>query len=121
MEVNKLFNVVIKERNIVICKNAKIADGFWDRMVGLMFLKNMDGFDGLLISPCNQIHTFFMRFSIDLIFLSRKNRVVKIIHDKSPWKMSLMYFKAIKVLEIKSLDLKQEIKVGDEVTFVCIN
>ena len=121
MAVETRFKAVCKTSKISICNEMKIADGIFDRMIGLMFIDKMDNFDGLLIKPCNQIHTFFMKFDIDLIFLNNKNEIIKIVYNKKPWRMSLLYFRASKVLEIKSGCLNKEILEGEKVEFICIN
>jgi len=98
-----------------ICENVKIAQSFVERSLGLMFMDEMRGFDGLLISPCNSIHTHFMRFSLDVLFLSTENKVVKVIKNMKPWRMSWIYFSANKVLELPAGTLPEGISPGDEV------
>ena len=74
------------------------AQSIIDRARGLMFLKSTD--KALLLLPCNSIHTFFMRFPIDALFVDRNNRIVQIIRDIKPFRIILPVFKASKVLEI---------------------
>lgn len=104
----------------VLSKDVLIADTMMDRLIGLMFKKKLVGADGLLIQPCNSIHTFFMRYSLDIVFISAENRVVKIIRDLKPWRMTWIYFKARKTLELPAGKLPQDLKEGDllEVTHV---
>lgn len=64
---------------------AKVADNFLDRFLGLMGRKAPPQNHGLLLSPCNSIHMMFMRFAIDAIFLDRDNRIVKIVPHLRPW------------------------------------
>lgn len=64
---------------------AKVADSFLDRFLGLMGRKSLPEKQGLLLSPCNSIHMMFMRFAIDAIFLDRDNRIVKIVPHLRPW------------------------------------
>ncbi|MFZ4712709.1 MAG: DUF192 domain-containing protein [Bacteriovoracaceae bacterium] len=101
----------------VIAQKALLADGFFDRLIGLMFKKQMIGFDALLIIGSNSIHTCFMRFNIDVVFLSRDNKVVKIFKDMKPWRFTLLYLKAMKVIELPGGSLGS-IQVGDEVEIV---
>jgi uncharacterized protein len=65
----------------------KIADTFLSRFMGLMGKPSLPADSGLLIRPCNSIQMFFMRFSIDAIFLSRDFRIVKIIKNLEPGKV----------------------------------
>jgi uncharacterized membrane protein (UPF0127 family) len=112
---------LIKCKDFEICKEAKIAESFFSRLVGLMFQEKMDGFDGLLITQCNSIHTFFMQYSLDLVFLDKNYKVVKVLENKSPWRMSLMYFSATQVLEVVAGTLKGRVSKGDQLELVCIS
>jgi uncharacterized membrane protein (UPF0127 family) len=58
------------------------------RMVGLLGKKTLPDGEALLIRPCWSIHTWFMRFSLDVIFLDRENRVVRVIRDMKPWRIA---------------------------------
>jgi uncharacterized membrane protein (UPF0127 family) len=98
----------------LIGSEIKEAKSFMDRTVGLMFKNSMNGYDGLLLSPCPSIHTFFMRFKIDVIFMDKSYSIVKIIRDIKPWRMSRMYFKAYYCLELPSGRLSLEINEGDQ-------
>lgn len=111
----------IKFKDIVLCRKAKVAKSFSTRLIGLMFKKSMDGFDGMMITQCNSIHTFFMRYKLDLIFLDQNLNVVKIIENIKPWRMTLMYFKSTQVLELEGGTLKGKIQKGDQLEMACIN
>ncbi len=102
-----------KKNNLIVCKKVRIASSFFSRLKGLMFSSELPSCDGLLIFPCNSIHTFFMRYSLDVIFLDNQLNVIKIIRDFKPWKMSWIYFKATQVLEMKAGSLTLEINEGD--------
>lgn len=62
------------------------ADTFWKRLVGLLGKKEMPSGAALLLSPCNSIHTMFMCFPIDLLFINREFIVVKTVQDLKPWR-----------------------------------
>jgi uncharacterized membrane protein (UPF0127 family) len=114
--------MIIKNSNgIEICKNAKIADSMFSRMLGLMFSKDLDINEGLLISPCNSIHTCFMNYNLDIIFLDKNYSVVKVIYNMKPWRISWMYFKAYQVLEMKAGALKVNLVPGETLEVLCIS
>lgn len=54
------------------------AFGFFARLRGLMFRRSMPEDCGLLLRPCNQIHSFFMRFSFDAVYISKTGEVLKV-------------------------------------------
>jgi uncharacterized membrane protein (UPF0127 family) len=112
--------IIKNERGELICENAKIADTIASRILGLMFTKDIESNEGLMISPCNSIHTFFMNFSLDVIFLDRDFKVVKVVYDMKPWRISWIYFKARHVLEMKAGNLKAKISAGEKLEVLCI-
>lgn len=100
-----------------ILGNVKTADTFNLRAMGLMFKPSMGEMDGLLIEPCNSIHTFFMKFSIDVVFLNRHNKIIRIFRDMPPWRMTRMYFSATKVLEMQAGKLHPNLEEGQTLDF----
>lgn len=98
----------------VICQNVRIAERFDERLLGLMFSKDLEKENGLLISPCNSIHTFFMRYPIDIVFMDKNFKVVKAIYNIKPWRMTLMYWRATQVLEMKAGALSKKLNLNDE-------
>lgn len=112
----------LKDQNgMVICNRMIVADKMFDRLKGLMFSSELPDCDGFLISPCNSIHTFFMLYSLDVVFLNKNFEVVKALYDLSPWKLTRMYFKAHQVLEMKAGTMKKNIMVGDKLEALCIS
>lgn len=103
-----------------ISQQTRLANNPISRMIGLMFKKEMKNYDGLLIRPCNSIHTFFMRFSIDAVFLNKDFKVIRIYRDLKPWRMTTIIWKANQVLELKAGTLPDNVKEGDSLT-VCTN
>jgi uncharacterized membrane protein (UPF0127 family) len=104
--------VQIKLKDKVLFSEIMIADNPVSRVIGLMFKRAPTG-DGLLLEPCNSIHTFFMRYSLDIVFMNSSNQVVKIIRNLKPWRMTFVYFKAKKTLEVPAGKLPLDIKEGD--------
>jgi uncharacterized membrane protein (UPF0127 family) len=98
-----------------------VADNFFDRLKGLMFSQELPGCDGLLISPCNSIHTFFMLYEIDILFLDKNFNIVKAIYNLSPWRMTWIYFRSYQVLEMKAGTMKKNMKEGERLEVICIN
>lgn len=91
----------------IVADSCFVAESFWARFKGLMGKRAMADGSGLLLQPCNSIHTFFMNFPIDVIYLSRKfdreqrlYNVVSIKHAMKPWRMDLPVWGANAVLEL---------------------
>lgn len=104
--------VIHKKTDFVLGKDIRFANSFKDRLVGLMFSKNMIG-DGLLLDPCTSVHNCFVRFPIDVIFLDRDNKVVKILRNFKPWRFSWIYFGARRALELPAGKVPRDITKGD--------
>ena len=77
-----------------------IADTFLLRLAGLMFRKKLPTSTGLLLSPCNSVHMCFMRFAIDVIYLDKDYKILKIVKDLKPWIGLSMCRKAWATLEM---------------------
>jgi uncharacterized membrane protein (UPF0127 family) len=60
------------------------ARGFRARLLGLAFLHRLDGDDALLIRRCRSVHTFGMRFPIDVVFVDSEWRVLRVVRDMAP-------------------------------------
>ena len=93
------FQITNRTKNIALAKNAKLADNPLKRIKGLLGKSNMAQDEALIIRPCNAVHTFFMRFSIDVVFVNSANKIVKIIHDMAPFRISSIYWQACFVIE----------------------
>lgn len=67
---------------------------------------------GLWITPCKQIHTFFMNFPIDVLFMDKHHTVLAIHRSMTPWRISRIVWRACSVLEIAGGALSQDTIVG---------
>ena len=72
----------------VIASRARLADGFVTRAVGLMGQRGLGEGEALVIRPCWSIHTFFMRFKLDVLYLDKQRRVKKIVRQMPAWRFS---------------------------------
>ncbi len=113
---------VISESGFLISDKIINCNTFLKRFMGLMMRKSLNGFDGALITPCNSIHSFFMRMSIDCYFLDKDNRIVKIIKDFKPWRLCWIVREAQSVLELPAGYLKENtLSVGDRLSIYAQN
>ena len=76
-----IYNLYNKSKNCLIASRAVVADNFLLRLKGLMFRKGMDQEEAIIFYHTPSIHTFFMRFPIEVVFLNKKMQVVE-IHQK---------------------------------------
>lgn len=87
-------------RDLVLGGAVREADTFGLRLQGLMFRRSLGPGEGLLIRPCQAVHTHFMRFPIDVLFLDNQGRVVQMIPAMKPWRQSPFVKGAAAVLEL---------------------
>lgn len=93
------------------------ANGFWLRLVGLLGRQALEEGEGLLLEPCNSVHTFFMSFPIDLLFLDGSDRVVRIVEALPPWRLTWPVGGARRVLELPAGTVRRSgTTVGDELS-----
>ena len=94
----KKFDLSIGDK---IYKDVHIAESFWERFKGLMFVPKEKSFN-LLIKNCNSIHTCFMKYNIDIFCLDKDFNVVKVYKNVRPFKFVLPVRNTSHILEIKS-------------------
>ncbi|MBC7429648.1 MAG: DUF192 domain-containing protein [Bacteriovorax sp.] len=98
-----------------------VASNILSRMKGLMFSAKLPDCDGFLISPCNSIHTFFMLYPLDIVFMDKDFKIVKVLYNLNPWRMTWIYFSSHQVLEMKAGTLKKNLNQGDTLEAICIS
>jgi len=107
----------LPEKGIELGNDISLAASLPARLKGLLGKENLATGQGLLIRPCKGIHTFFMKFSIDAVFLGRNNRVVAFFKDLPPNRLTPVFRKASSVLELPAGTLTASISVGDYIEF----
>lgn len=109
--------MVIKNqtKNTTIARKVVIADTFLSRMVGLLNRDSLFENEALVITRCQSIHMFFMRFPIDVLFVGKDNRVVGLVENIKPFRLSPIFFKSNYAVELCSGTIaKTRISIGDE-------
>ena len=71
-------------RNITLAQQAKLADTFWLRLRGLLGTDCLPDGNALIIKPCSSVHTFGMKYPIDVIFAGKDNRILKTVDAMRP-------------------------------------
>jgi uncharacterized protein len=86
---------------------AKVADRPLARMIGLLGRSRLEPGDGLVIAPCHTIHTWFMRFPIDVLFVDEHNVVVGAIESLAPFRFASGRPRARTTIELPSGTLRR--------------
>ncbi len=105
-------------RDAILGDSIDVANSSTTRNKGLLGRDFLPEGHGLWITPCEAIHMFFMRFPIDVVFLDKNKRVVKISADLKPWRMSGS-FRAKSVLELPAgTAARSGTQVGDQLELI---
>ena len=75
-------------RDVVLADGASVADSSQSRRTGLLKHTGLAQGDGLWIVPCESVHSFFMKFTIDVLYLDKQHKVKKIRPEMAPWRAS---------------------------------
>jgi uncharacterized membrane protein (UPF0127 family) len=104
-------------KGTVVADDVRIARSMWSRFWGLMGRKSLPDGQGLLLDPCSSVHMFFMRFPIDVVFLDRENKVVKVVSELKPYRTALGGRASKKALELPARSAERaRIEPGDVLT-----
>lgn len=104
-------DVTLDQKTIV--EGVLLADTFWTKLSGFMFRKSPH-VPGFVFEGASSIHTNFMCFTLDLAFIDRESRVIKIVRGMKPWRFTWFYPKTRFVLEVPAGVLPPDLKVGDK-------
>jgi uncharacterized protein len=94
--------IINETRGTVLAEQALRAADFLSRLVGLLNRSGLKKGEGLILDPSNAIHSFFMRFSFDAVFLDKENRVVGLLRSFRPFRISPVFPAARLTLELPS-------------------
>ncbi|MDP8213453.1 MAG: DUF192 domain-containing protein [Candidatus Zapsychrus exili] len=102
--------------NTTIATDVVVADTFKTRAIGLLNREGINDGEALVITRCQSIHMFFMKFAIDVIFADKNNRVVGLVKTIKPFCLSPLFFKANYAVELSSgTILATNTSIGDQI------
>jgi uncharacterized membrane protein (UPF0127 family) len=104
-------------RGTVLATHIDVADSGPKRNKGLLGRKSLEPGEGLWIVPCESVHTFFMQFAIDLVYLDRNHRIKKVRGSVPPWRLSAC-LSAHSILELPAGTIQStQTQAGDTLQF----
>jgi uncharacterized membrane protein (UPF0127 family) len=107
------------EREELIASKVIKAENFLNRLFGLTVRRKLKAGEGFYIECCSSIHTFWMRYSIDAVFLDKKNKVVAVYNSIRPFRVTRLIKNAFSVLELDSGTIERtSLSVGDPIRFI---
>jgi len=110
--------IVNISKNAVVGQRIRVADKAFARLVGLLGTKSLEPGCGLLIEPSSGIHTFGMRFPIDVVSLDAQMRVLGTWEKLGPWRFAAIHWRTRRVLELPAGTIRSSrIERNDQLGF----
>ena len=110
------YRLQVARSGAVLGTEVERADSPWRRMRGLLGRASLPAGSGMRFEPASSLHMLFMRFAIDVVYVDREERVVKLVPNFKPWRFSAARgaHSAYELPEGTLADM--DIEVGDELT-----
>ncbi len=103
----------------LLAENVVLANTFFTRLRGLIARRRLAPAEALWLRPCNGVHTWWMHYAIDVIFLDRELRIVKLVENMRPFRLTAPHREARSVLEMTAHSISHaNLKVGDQLEIV---
>jgi len=103
--------IVSRDDNEVTQFNGLQTQSIKERLGGLLVLAPLDAKQALWITPCNSVHTFGMKYALDLVYIDKHNKVCGLVNGLKPWRISYcLQAKAVMELtagSLQSLDIQR--------------
>ena len=111
----RVFN---QTRNVPLLSQARVADTFWLRLRGLLGVSSLPKEEGLILKGEKSIHTFFMRFAIDVVYVNKSYQVIRADANMIPYRVGPFVAQSVYVLEMPVGTIAHTAtEVGDQLKF----
>ena len=111
--------IVNQTQNTTLANNAKLANTFLTRLKGLLGSPPLEEGQGLLLQNEKSIHTMFMGFPIDIVYIDQNHSVIKLTPNMLPYRLGPYISQAVYILELPvGIIEKSRTTVGDKLTLV---
>lgn len=99
-----------------LASRLRVAHTAWTRMRGLLGCPPLQSGEGLWIRPSQGVHTFGMKYPIDVLFLNSKKHVVGLYENLQPYRVTKIRFDTRSVIELPALTISQSgTRIGDQI------
>ncbi|MDQ1911070.1 DUF192 domain-containing protein [Paenibacillus sp. GD4] len=113
-----MMKLVNRDTGELLAGQVRMAHTFMQRLIGLMFTKTLEPGTGLHLQPCRQVHTFGMKYAIDVLYLNAEGRIIAMDQAMTPGKVGRLYPDAVSAVELPAGWLGQtQTRIGQAVRF----
>lgn len=111
----QIVQVVNVSKGTMVAQQAGLAISLRQRIKGLLGRSSLSANEALVLRPCASIHTFFMRFPIDVLFLDKNMQVIRLIQNLPPYRLSPTVWGSQMVVELPTGKISQtDTQIGDK-------
>ena len=111
-------HIVNEDREECLGDRVRVADRWWPRLRGMIGYPEPEAGQGLWIRPCQGVHMHWMRYALDVAFISEDGQVVAVYHELKPWRFSKTHRDAVTALELPVGTLERtSTGIGDRVSW----
>ena len=105
-------------QNVPLITNGRLADTFWLRLRGLLGASPLQKGEGLVLAGEKSIHTLFMGFAIDVVYVDKQFKVIRTTSNMVPYRLGPFITQSAYVLEMPVGTINQtSTQVGDQLSF----
>ena len=110
--------IINQTRGTELASDARVARRYWSRLIGLLGRRSLPPGEALVIERCTSVHTLFMRFAIDVLYVDPAHRVVKSAANLKPFRISAVLRARGSVVDLPSGTIAvSQIAPGDQLAF----
>jgi uncharacterized membrane protein (UPF0127 family) len=99
-DAGRSMRIISQKNGCILASRAEVARGLLARLRGLIGRRSFDEGSALIIPGCKQVHTFLMRFPIDVVFADRANRVLLAVQKLAPCRVTRYCRRATCAIEL---------------------
>lgn len=111
--------VVNRTRGTVVASRVQVASGVWSRLRGYLGRPEPAEGEGILLAPCNAVHTFGMTYPLDVLFLDPRGTVLSSVESLAPWRKTRRVKGARYALEVRTGSIRASAtEPGDELAWM---
>ncbi len=103
---------------LALMRQGRLADNFWLRLRGLLGRQSLAADEGLILVGVKSVHSLFMRFPIDVVYVDKNYRVIHLDENLVPYRIGGYHRHAAYVIELPIGTITQtQTQIGDQLQF----